>query len=219
MLLLWNRLQAMDCSRLTKHVFFWDKTFDRYVSNWSHELKSIFTELGDRERYLINESVPLNLSWGILFQQFTDSWKSDTDEKPKLRTYIKFKNQYETEPYVTALMPSYQRSVLARLRCGILPLEIEVGRYSPSIPEEQRLCKLCNNLSVENETHFLFHCPLYESKRRDFYTTANQYFPGFINYSDEHKLHCIMNSNIVRQTARFVSDIFNMRQDRIYRIN
>ncbi len=45
-----------------------------------------------------------------------------------------------------------QRSYLAQLRCGILPLHIETGRWY-GVKEENRLCKACNNNQIENEYH------------------------------------------------------------------
>ncbi len=66
---------------------------------------------------------------------------------PKLRTYIKFKNVFEVEPYVLSFMGRQRRSYLAQLRNGILPLQLEVGRWTNKAVEE-RLCLICNNGTV-----------------------------------------------------------------------
>ena len=50
--------------------------------------------------------------------------------KPKLRTYITFKTIYATEMYVKSLFSKAKRSILCQLRCGVLPLAIETGRYT-----------------------------------------------------------------------------------------
>ncbi len=50
-------------------------------------------------------------------------------QKPKLRTYILFKDNVNIEPYILSCLPKYQRSVFAKLHYGILPLGIETGRY------------------------------------------------------------------------------------------
>ncbi len=63
--------------------------------------------------------------------------------KPKLRIYSLIKFAYEPEHYVTLNLSRAQRSVCAQLRCGILPLAIETGRYH-SVPEENRMCLLCD---------------------------------------------------------------------------
>ena len=48
--------------------------------------------------------------------------------KPKLRNYTKFKLDINEEDYLIKSSRS-QRSLLAQLRIGILPLQIEVGGY------------------------------------------------------------------------------------------
>ena len=53
-----------------------------------------------------------------------------------------------------------QRSILAQLLRGILPLRIETDRYERKA-EAERLCKFCDNNSVASEAHFLFQCPQY----------------------------------------------------------
>ncbi len=47
-------------------------------------------------------------------------------------------------------------------RCGLLPLSIETGRWG-NIPLEDRICKMCDSLVVEDEYHFIFHCSLYNN--------------------------------------------------------
>ncbi len=59
------------------------------------------------------------------------------------------------------------RSYHAQYCCGILPLSIETGRWG-SIPLEDRICKMCDSLVVEDEYHFRFHCSLYNNIRDTF---------------------------------------------------
>ncbi len=59
------------------------------------------------------------------------------------------------------------RSYLVQYRCGILPLSIETGRWG-SIHLEDRICKICDSLVVEDEYHFIFHCSLYNNIRGQF---------------------------------------------------
>ena len=47
---------------------------------------------------------------------------------------------------------------------GILPLNIEAGRYIRKELNE-RLCLLCNQNSIEDEHHFLLLCPVYNAER------------------------------------------------------
>ena len=52
------------------------------------------------------------------------------------------------------------RSLISQIRLGILPLEIEVGRFRRISPED-RVCQNCNMGVVETEVHFICECPLY----------------------------------------------------------
>ncbi len=46
-----------------------------------------------------------------------------------IRTYVKFKENIETESYIKYCMLRSRRSLLAQLRLGILPLHLEKGRF------------------------------------------------------------------------------------------
>ncbi len=110
----------------------------------------------------------------------------------KLRTYSIFKLSYDSEDYVRIVTNRQHRSPLAQLRCGILPLKIETGRFQ-NIPLEYRLCILCNQEVIESQSHFLLHCDRYRSLRQEFLTKIiyNQY-PTFDFLSSENKLMSIM---------------------------
>ena len=70
---------------------------------------------------------------------YVNKWYQECQQKPKLCTYITFKNNFETEPYVLMYMNRQQRSLLAQLRCGILPLHIETGRFK-TVRDENHNC-------------------------------------------------------------------------------
>ncbi len=72
-------------------------------------------------------------------QILNERWKLGMTLKPKLRTYIKFKEQIETEQYINFCVSCRKRSLLAQFRMGVLPLAIETGRFK-SIPVEERVC-------------------------------------------------------------------------------
>ena len=79
--------------------------------------------------------------------------------KPKLRSYVKLKADYgETEGYIQRTRVKVQRSLLAHLRRGTAPLQIETGRHI-CLPVEERTCKTCNSGMVEDEEHLCVGCP------------------------------------------------------------
>ena len=77
------------------------------------------------------------LIWDIDYNAFQDkmesyakeNWRLTVESKPKLRTYKLFKSEPSPEVYVKSFMNRFQRSTFAKFRCGILPIQIEVGRF------------------------------------------------------------------------------------------
>ena len=104
----------------------------------------------------------------------------------KLRTYSKFKNNFEIEGYIISLSLA-KRRMFTWLRISAHHLAIEKGRYM-QIPKDNNIaCDFCKNLKtncicnrfkynrlckhcnvVEDEMHFLLKCSMYDSCRSDF---------------------------------------------------
>ena len=61
--------------------------------------------------------------------------------------------------------------MISHLRVGILPLEIDSGRYVRKKLTE-RLCKLCN-CNVEDEVHFICLCPNLNNIRSYYFCKLN----------------------------------------------
>ena len=64
-----------------------------------------------------------------LFYNYENEWLEKVDRLPKLRLYRNIKRYFRTKNYLWMNIPNFQRSPLAQLRCGILPIRIETGRY------------------------------------------------------------------------------------------
>ncbi len=105
-----------------------------------------------------------------------------------MQWHHKFKTCFKIEDYVMSFMSRQQISYLAQLRCRILPLHIETGRWYV-VKEEDRLYKACNNNQIENEYHFIFHCNAYSTLRTTFYHQISSVMPTFIDNNDEDKLN------------------------------
>lgn len=125
----------------------------------------IFSEADQQHIFTNSLRCNVNFVKHRLFFKYKEEWANDIWCKPKLRTYCQLKNVYGPEPYMTLPLDRSKRSLCAQLRAGILPLAIEVGRFN-SVPEEGRLCTLCNLNVIEDELHFVFHCPLYDEARQ-----------------------------------------------------
>ncbi len=104
--------------------------------------------------------------------------------KPKLRTYVKFKESSCTKDYVKHCTSRGKMSLMALFRIGILPLHIETGRFRDKRINE-RVCLLCNSGEVENELHFLCICTTYSNYRQNLYSIVKNY--NFLNMSNDEK--------------------------------
>ena len=173
---LWSRIMNMNDNRLTKQIFTWSASLaGTRHRNWNHMLGELLQslDLGHFQRFMgINSRVLTGLvkaRLGVIDQTLwtQNLWNDhNSPNGNKLRTYRTYKTEPCVEPYLLLNVPRFQRRTLAKLRIGVLPLEIETGRHSrPSTPLDQRLCKLCNMNEVETELHFLLVCPLYEDQR------------------------------------------------------
>ena len=130
---------------------------------------------------------------------------------PKLRTYKLFKTEFETETFLNCCLTRSQRSSISRMRCGTFPLEIEKGRVR-NIPVERRTCKMCDTNSVEDEIHFLIHCPKYTEKRNKLFENICVTFRNISGLSDTDKLcELLSNHKLSKLVANFIADCYHIR--------
>ena len=55
-------------------------------------------------------------------------------------------------------------NMIARLRGGLLPIRVNEGRWNREKFEE-RICPICNEDTVENESHVLYECVVWRDQR------------------------------------------------------
>ena len=125
-----------------------------------------------------------------------------------------FKSKLVVENYVLYNLTPSQRSLTAQFRAGILPLNIETGRFR-NIKLEERLCTLCNQNAVESELHFLFDCSCYAHLRQPWLESIKTQHDGFIDMSVEEKLSTIFDK-FHRCTAKFIQNCFNCRKSKLF---
>ena len=216
----YHRILKSSGENMSKKVFLWDKSQNEQgtVNTWYNEVKSIFADndlsevFGNGLIFDLKQTVD-NLKSKMLQKQ-QNVLKTECSQKPKLRTFIKFKNFSDTPAYLTKPLSFIQRKFLAKLRLGCLEIRLETGRWArPRLAEEARICQACENLeeNIENENHFLFECNSYQSERLDW--LANVSKPeNFSVLPQAEKFSVILNhpSN-VKQTAQYIINIFDIR--------
>ena len=169
---------------------------------------STLTEVNLAECYFTENVIDIKLLKENLRQRQEASWQQKLLDKPKLRVYRQIKDSLCTENYVKLNLTRTERSCLAQLRSGTLPLRIETCRFV-QLEENMRLCQLCNN-GVENELHFLFKCSQYTEIRRMLFDNVNMF-----EMTDIEKFEFLC-TNHPRKIAKFSSRAFKKRQEIIY---
>jgi hypothetical protein len=208
----WNRLQLLDNNRLTKKIFLFEKHNEL---GWAAQMKEIFEDVGLLHAYENNETVNISNASALFHEKECQKWILEIPNFPKLRTYAIFKALFSIEPYVVKTLSRRRRSLVAKLRMGILPLAIETGRWR-SLPIEERICSMCNAHEVENETHFLFYCSFYDDYRSQYLRIVENVCPEFEQKNIEEKWKIVMSETLINKTASFIESIFDARQAQIY---
>lgn len=202
----WNRLIKLDDDRLTKHVF--NSDYDN-SAKWCMSVYDIFKEIGLGELYTDKLVCDLEICKKLLMENYSKSWKDLVLQKPKLRTYCQIKENFGTEKYVKLNLSRSQRSFLAQLRSGTLPLQIETGRFR-GIDIKFRQCHFCDQ--IEDEYHFLFDCCEYVNERHNFLSSTN-YDMSQGSQADTLRFLC---TQYARRLSKYVSQIWNIRKNKMY---
>ena len=160
-----NRLAKMDQDRLPVKVYRWDKSLKR--NGWAKQVKAILDHCSMQECMDIDVLCDTDVLEARLHKLNRDLWRVEATTKPKLRTFILIHDFYEHKIMVHKNLQRNHRSLITKLKCGVLPLNLELGRYKDS-PIETRLCYVCNLGVLESEIHFLFQCPGLANIRNEF---------------------------------------------------
>jgi hypothetical protein len=217
---LWNRLINMDDSRLNKRVFIWDKNL--CTKNWSSEIFEIFRKGNMTDTFQNTCHCDIKVLQNVLFTSLKQEWLQNlpvnydrnSESKPKLRTYITFKDDFYTEPYVKNCNARFKRSILAQLRSGVLPLFIETGRYY-RIKAEDRLCKLCDLNVMEDEFHFICICEKYSFIRQIMYEKVISKIPQFKNFNKKEQFVYLLKCEW-KILGDYLNDAWNLRSSLMY---
>ncbi len=144
MLCLYNTLSYQDEHRLSYKMFEWDQRSGN--KGWAGDIRKIYK----RDFPQLKTGEWFDLEFLDLYsrgQTHDDFWQK-RQSKWKLRSYIEFEDISSPLTLVKSGLHWYTRSVVAKLVCGILPLELETGRYQ-NVLRENRTCRVCGPNVVE----------------------------------------------------------------------
>ena len=106
-----ERFIKMENSRLTKCIFNWDLNEN---AGWGAELKSVFNKLDMGDVFVNRLLCGLDNVNQRILELATVKWKDDIVSKPKLRTFIKFKDALNPVNYAMSIINRQKRALTAQ---------------------------------------------------------------------------------------------------------
>ena len=118
-----------------------------------------------------------------------------------------------------------QRSLLAQLRAGILPLRIETGRFNNikdsvtgkyrKLRPDERLCEMCKDGLIEDEFHFVCVCSIYKNIRDELYCNVTLKDPNFCDMNNLEKFNYLLNYEY-KLLSDYLVKAWNKRKELLY---
>lgn len=215
----WNKVVSQKDDSLVKRTYELlrkddseNKTYKN--KNWASQVKNILDTHGFSDIW-INETID-NYTVEVIKKRIIDtycqSWYSDINNSPRLRSYAIFKHNFIREKYLDVIHEYKFRHALSRFRISSHRLNIETGRYT-NTPLNERVCIQCNMNQIESEFHFLLVCPKYRDLRTRFFK------PYFCHWPTIKKFENIMNSThrkTIYNLAKFIYFAHQRRQTLIH---
>lgn len=219
----YNHLITLPDETVAKQAFLLSKSlFSRNKLSFHTNLQTIFHlyNLGDLSKFenkIISENV-LDEFKCKMKNQYFKKWKMDLSSSKKLEFFRIFKDNYETEDYLNQIHYFDQRRKFTKFRISNHKLAIETGRYFKDKTAEKHLrqCKCCDNGAIESEMHLLYHCPLYDHLRNEFFEKIKQTNINISDYSEyTYKLFNSQNNNTNFYLSKFIEKCLNLREDKL----
>ena len=210
-----NRIMELDSHRLPKIVYEWEKSLGS--KGWIEDVGNIASalHLPPPDAQVLYDMDNAECAALALSRK---QWDEDALTKSKLDSYVLFRNRYTKNILAKMKLNRRTRSAITRLAAGILPIEVEIGRYT-NIKREKRLCKVCHLNKVEDEAHFLFSCAPLQSVRSAFYVRYIRDIGAFMMMSDADKIHYLISKPRIKELGVLLEALLAKRRWIMYRVN
>ena len=203
----------MPTNRWPKKVLQWDRV--SRTDAWFKEIKHILSSVDMKDENHLSSPVDLHEVANKLHTQARNSWHIEAENKPKLRTFLKIHDFNKLKNIINGNLTRSQRSLVVKLKAGVLPLHLETGRYK-GLPEERRICEICNSGRIESEMHHLYDCSnlQYVRNRHPIFKEAKCILDNDINQYDVTKT--LLSDNL-KETAVWLEDMWRERRRQLYK--
>ena len=206
----WERIKHNKCNTILRAAYI---EASKENLSWISSIKEVFQSNGLTDNFLATEEEteddkrPHNILFNILKDNFKKSTLESIRESSRLKMYSMLKQEARAERYLSYITDTRHRTALTRLRLSSHSLHIETGRHTGT-DREDRICTLCRT-GVEDESHFLITCPMYNDLRSKHLTD----FRGTLtsSLSDLEKALALLMSENLKPLAKFIFEASEMR--------
>ncbi len=209
-----NRIMSLKPDRLPRIVYEWEMTQGN--KGWIQDVINItkVLHLPPPDSNVIYDME--NVDYAIKAYSNKRYWNA-VPTKSKLCSFEEMITKETANTLVKANLKRYPRSLLAKTLCGILPLEVETGRFT-DIKREHRFCKNCNTTQVEDEYHFLFVCKALKKPRKEWLKANNLNNRAFKSLSSQDKARLLLQPESIKSLSVLVQELFMTRRNLIYKV-
>ena len=214
MLRLKNHICTMSTNRWPRKVLQWDRVTGTQA--WYSEVKFILQTVGMISQQDVEGEIDLDHVASQLQSQARTAWKAEALGKRKLRTFNKIHDFSDHKHVVKANLSRNQRSIIIKLKAGVLPIKLETGRFK-GVKEHLRFCEICKSGEIEDEMHFLYRCEPLQQVRAKF--KVESYLGLKINEDvDECEYTKLLLNDHLKYMAKWTEEMWRERRALLYTI-
>ncbi len=202
----------MEEDRLPVKVYKWMESLR--VDGWVKDVKHIITYANMDDSQDFENKCDLDVLQARLKVLNRDKWWLEAGTKTKLETFMEVFDRSDPKGLIKCNLQQNQRSVVARLKCRVLPLMVEVGRFK-NTPREKRICPCCTKQAIETEVHFVTVCEGFEDERKAMYAELGSKVDSK-NLKGEQLLRELLKNNVIKITAKHLEHMFEVRKGYVY---
>lgn len=183
--------------------------------NWLYNVKMLLTQIGLAEVWLFPTSVNMNVFLHVLKTRLIDNFITECrirmDNSPSLTLFRELKEGLELSVYLMKINNFKHRQIISKIRMSSHCLNIEYGRHR-NIERQNRLCELCDKLTIEDEFHFVLECNIFKDIRMKFIPKYYRQRPSMMKFVELMKTE---NKRLLHNIALYLLKAFNKRQERV----
>ncbi len=208
-----NKLVKMSEDRLPAIINRWDKSLNTQA--WHSQVSQVLAYadvLPENE----NDYVDIDALSSHLKVLNRNKWFVNAQTKSKLEVFLEVVDRDNQQVVVRSNLSRRRRSLVTKIKCGVLPLIVETGRFK-NTPRELRLCQICEENQIETEYHFLFDCPRLEGVGEDMKNDFTD-IEGYSDLTHAEKMKNLLQSNRVIRFSKHLDIMFETRRKFMYTV-